>query len=51
MPGVRVKPPPAPLQWHAFATHNWGSDDAGRNNHERVLQICRALERQHDARM
>eukprot|EP00440_Ansanella_granifera_P015043 gb/GFBE01016352.1/.p1 GENE.gb/GFBE01016352.1/~~gb/GFBE01016352.1/.p1 ORF type:complete len:832 (+),score=114.44 gb/GFBE01016352.1/:1-2496(+) len=31
--------------YHCFISHNWGKDSRGRDNHLRVLQIARALQR------
>ena len=38
----------APLprrSFHAFVTHDWGVDGEGRDNHERVIAVARALEK------
>jgi len=31
--------------YHCFISHNWGKDSQGRDNHLRVLQIARALQK------
>ena len=30
-------------KYHAFLSHDWGTDSEGRSNHERVIRICHAL--------
>ena len=32
-----------PAQFDAFLTHDWGTDEDGRDNHARVIKICHAL--------
>ena len=36
IPGSSLSPPPST---EVFLSHNWGDDDLGRDNHERVVQI------------
>jgi hypothetical protein len=36
------------LLYHAFLTHNWGSDSQGRNNHDRVVKFKKHLESKHN---
>ena len=35
--------PRAQRKYHAFLTHDWGTDGEGRDNHERVIRVCHAL--------
>jgi len=39
-------PPPAPAsgRFAVFASHCWGEDAEGRDNHKRVLRVCQRLE-------
>ena len=30
---------PSLLKYHAFLTHNWGNDEEGRRNHDRVALV------------
>ena len=40
-------PLPAGRQFHGFATHDWGKDELGRDNHARVSRVVHALRGQH----
>ena len=31
------------IPYDCFLTHDWGEDEAGRNNHARVARVCAAL--------
>ena len=43
---ARYKDRPEKLSmFHAFATHNWGTDVHNRNNHERVKQFVKELQK------
>ena len=54
-PALALQPPPRSARWaepprvtrkyHAFFTHDWGTDDEGRDNHDRVIRVCEALRR------
>ena len=37
------KPPPVSWKFDVFLTHDWGSDELGRDNHARVSKINYAL--------
>ncbi len=38
-------------RFHGFASHTWVVDEEKRNNHDRVLQISRVLEKSHQIRL
>jgi len=40
-----------PIKYDAFLSHAWSKDDAGRDNHIRVCQLCQKLKSQHDLRV
>ena len=46
--GKAVDPPAAPgggsFKYDCFLTHDWGTDEAGRDNHQRVSRINKALQ-------
>ena len=47
-PTVPSKPVAPPIKlfkskFTAFLSHNWGKDDEGRDNHQRVLKLAKAL--------